>query len=211
MSLNTLFLIITIFLGVLLIVIGFFAFFDWRAWMIRRVGPDYRKGLAHIQLNGVWVYRASRLIYESPDAMTYARETDVDGQRMIVNDIVPNAIGFSYDEYTGMRVYRVQPGGCIGYSDDGNAPEVDYPAELISCHVLDRTVSNYAASVNAEGGFNWKPLIIGGIVLVAVVVFLFSSGLFNFSSPATPDTGQTANQTIEVNPNAPPEGVRPIE
>lgn len=204
MSIMTVFVIICIVLGVLIIVTGFLAFFDWRAFLIRRIGANYRKGLAHIQLNGVWVYRSSTLIYEGTDAMTYEREVKIGGHKAIVNDIVPNKIGFSYDEYTGERIYRVNPGGCIGYSDDGNAPAVDYPEELISVHVLDRSVSNYAASVNSEGGINWKPILIGGVIVIAVVVVLFMSGFFNFSGPATPGT---ENQTTTIEKTIPPGGI----
>lgn len=195
MSLMTVIWFLIGFLLLLIALFTFLAFFDWRAFMIRRVGPDYRKGLAHIEINGVWVYRESALIFEGTDAMTYSREVKVGGIKFFVNDIVPNELGFSYDEYTGARIYRVMPGGSIGYSDDGKAPAVDYPAELISVHVLDRTVSNYAASVNAGNEFNWKPLIIGGIVLIAVVVILFTTGIFKFPGSHQVTPAGTSNQT----------------
>lgn len=200
MSLNTIFMIITIVLVIILAITGFFAFFDWRAWVIRKVGPNKKKGLAHILEDGVWKYRESWLIFEGDDAMSYARQVKYDGFTVDVVDIVPNAIGFDYDEYTGERLYRVRPGGCIGYSDRGEAPAVDYPAELISTHVLDRTVSNYAASVNADDEFNWKPIIVGGIVLiVAALVVLFATGII--PSPLNPGAATpgpevtTSNQT----------------
>jgi hypothetical protein len=197
------FFIIIGFLLLLLAVIGVIAFVDWRALIVRRYGPDYRKGLAHIQVNGVWIYRASALIYEGADAMTYSRQVDIAGKPGYVEDIVPNAIGFSFDEYTGARMYRVQPGGCIGYSDDGNAPAVDYPAELISVHVLDRTASSYAASVNAESDFNWKPFVIAGIAAVIVIlVILFSTGTLKLPGMPAPGTEPPAQtQTVPATEN----------
>jgi len=178
MSIVTAFCLIVGFLVFLLIVIGLLAFIDWRTIIVRRYGSNYKKGLAHILYDGVWVYRESVLIFEGDDAMTYSREAVIDGQKVFVNDIIPNSIGFAYDEYTGARLYRVRPGGTIGYSDTGNAPAVDYPSELVSCHVLDRTVSNYASSVNAEaGGFNWKLLFYGAIAGVLLAGLLFFSGI----------------------------------
>jgi len=200
MSMPLFFIIIGV-LVFMLIVTGIIAFIDWRALIVRRFGPDYRKGLAHIQINGVWIYRESELIFEGDDAMTYSRQLTADGGKTYVEDIIPNKIGFSYDEYTGARLYRVEPGGCIGYSDDGAAPAVDYPAELISVHVLDRTASSYAASVNAESEFNWKPVLIGAADIIALVVILFSTGVIKLPGSAAPASPPAQTQTVPASEN----------
>lgn len=202
MNVMMLFWIIVSFLVFLLILIGLFAFIDWRALIIRKFGPSYKKGLAHIQIDDAWFYRESELVYQGDDAMTYSREVEIDGQKVIFNDIVPNAIGFSYDEYTGRRQYRVNPGGVIGYSDDGDAPAVDYPSALISCHVLDRTVSNYASSVNAESEFNWKLILYGaiaGAILIAVV--LYFGGILKI--PSTQPVNEEESKPTQTAPLQP--------
>lgn len=209
MSISTLLWLVTFALVFLLIVIGLIAFVDWRAIIVRRFGPDYKKGLAHIKVGGVWTYRESTLLWEGDDAMTYYRETLKDGKVVIVDDIVPNAIGYSYDEYTGRRQYRVQAGGTIATSDDGGVPVVDYPSELISVHVMDRTVSNYAASVNAEGGFNWKLLLIGAAVSFALIAFLLFTGIIKLpagNSPATTPAPATAPAPSTTPPVSGPVG-----
>jgi len=195
MTIYTVMIIVCVVLVLALIVFSVLAFWDWRGWMIRKVGADYRRGLAHIKANGVWTYRESKLIYEGSDAMSYIREVDIEGKKEIVTDVVPNGVGFSVDEYTGSRVYRVQPGGTVGYPDDGNAPAVDYPARLISTHVLGRTAVQFASSVTADNSFNWKPiLIIGVFVVIAAVVafFLFKPGI---ATPATSTPKQTETNT----------------
>lgn len=205
MNIWVVFFLIVGFLVLLLIGIGILAFVDWRAIIIRKFGPNYKKGLAHILYNGTWTYRESSLIFEGDDAMTYSREVIIDGQRTFVNDIVPNSIGFAYDEYTGARLYRVQPGGTIGFSDEGVAPAVDYPAELVSCHVLDRTVSNYASSVNAEaGGFPWKLLVFGAVAGVLIAGIFFFTGIIK--PPSTLPPSAPASQSAPASPTITPSG-----
>lgn len=182
MSITTLFIIVIAALIVILIIVGLIAFVDWRAIIVRHFGPDYKKGLAHIRIEGVWVYRESKLVYEGNDAMTYSRKI---GKDRYQDDIVPNAIGFRYDEYEGCRVYRVQPGGSVATSDDGEAPVTDYPSGLLSTHILDRTAVNYASSVNAEGGIDWKKvLIITGLAALVIVAILYFTGALKL--PGTP-------------------------
>lgn len=196
MNIYLVFALILGFLVIAVIVTGLLAFIDWRAVIVRRFGHDYKKGLAHILYKGTWVYRESTLVFEGDDAMSYLRETIIDGEKRYIADIVPNEIGFSYDEYTGARIYRVRPGGCIGYSDDGEAPDVDYPAELIAPHVLDRSVTNYALSINVKGGgFNWKLIIYGFIAGIIIVAAVFYTGILKppttAQEPAQPPTEQS--------------------
>lgn len=178
----------------------FFAFFDFRAWMIRRVGPDYRRGLAHIKVQNTWVYRESDLIYEGDTAMTYIRRVTIDGKKTFTEDIVPHSVGFTPDEYTGARVYRVQPGGSIATSDDGDPPKIDYPAKLLSHYILGRTAIEYAQTVKDGEGVNFRPLVIGAVVLVIVgIIVLFATGII--PSPLhqlKPATGTTANITQTI-------------
>jgi len=185
-------ILIIVIMGVLILTffaIGLIRLIDWRAFFVRRYGHDYKKGLAHIIVNGVGVYRQSTMIHEGTDAMTYQRQSVIASEKKYVYDIVPhkdkngNDIPMDYDEYTGYRLYRVEPGGSIGYPDRFNAPVVDYPEELISAHILDRTVIDYCASVNIDKEMNWKPLLIGGIVLIIVVI----AGLFLFGVIKAPD------------------------
>lgn len=162
---------------------------DWRSWLRKKYGNDYRKGLAHIKHGGEWGYWESQLVFEGDDADTYNRkQPDSDAE---VSDIVPKGIGYAYSE--GRRVYRVQPGGTIATSDDGEPPLTDYPSELISTHTLDRTVINYASSVNDLPQFPWKIVIIGALILIAIFGLLFMTGTIKLPGGAAP--AQTANVT----------------
>ena len=166
---------------------------DWRTFFVRRYGPDYKKGLAHIKYDGKWVYRNSELVYESPIAATYTRITDA-GE--IQDDIVPNKIGFSYDEYTGRRQYRVIPGGAVAFSDDGEAPAVNFPAGLISLDTLGKLAYDLATSVKTgPEPFNWKPFIIVGVVLILVVGGLFGFGVINIPNPGPAPAAMTPATT----------------
>lgn len=171
---------------------------DWRAFFLRRYGEDYTKGLAHINLNGKWLYRNSELIYESDLACTYAR---MDGKAgVIYDDIVPNAIGYDYDEYTGRRVYRAIPGAAVCTSDCGDAPAVNIPAALISTDTLGKVSVLIATSVQGMNKpFNWKPFIIVGLLIIALVGAGFASGIIKLPYPATAPVqtapASTANQT----------------
>lgn len=191
----TLFIVIGIlFIGNIGLII--FKAIDWQAIFVRKYGNNYKKGLAHILLGDVWIYRESSLYFVGDDAMSYSRVTNINGKDEITEDIVPNAIGFDYDEYTGARVYRIQPGGTIATSDRSDGPKVDYPARLISVHTLDRTVANYASSVNDEEPFNWKPVIIGVVTILVIAIIagtLIATGVIKL--PGVQPQQTTESQT----------------
>lgn len=193
-------------LGILVfavIIVGLMAFIDWRAFFVRRFGSNYKKGLAHINLDGAWLYRESNLFYEGDLAITYTRR-EKDGSRS--DDIVPHAIGFDYDEYSGARVYRVMPGGSIGFSDTHAGPVSDFPAALISAHVLGQTAEKLSTSVNSEEpGFNFKPYILVALGIILILAGLFLTGVIKLPSaplqtetPAAAPAPGTVPKIIEV-------------
>lgn len=207
MNIIAIFFIVIGLLFLALVALIIFAVIDWRGFFVRKFGPDISKGLAHIQLNGVWVYRESNLIYQGDDAISYVREVKTPDGPEYVTDIVPHKdskgqqIPIDYDEYTGARVYRVEPGGTIGLPDRGSPPAVDYPARLVSAHVLDRTAARYAASVSSETPMNWKPLIFGGIavvVIAGIILLLFINGVIKLpgTSQTTPDQPPAASDQV---------------
>ena len=204
MSLMAIFWVIASFLLIAIIVLITLAVWDWRAWMVRKVGHDYRRGLAHVKRGDTWVYRESWLYYAGNDAMSYARYVTHGKVKTCVFDIVPNKIGFAYDEYTGARVYRMQPGGVIASSDDGNAPSVDYPEKLISAHVLDRTSVDLALSVTTgETGTNWKMIV--GLAVILVVVGIAGFAIFQSMRPVPALPADNVTNPVPVQITTPAE------
>jgi len=198
-------LIVVIILGVVLFAIMTLLVIkgiDWRAFFVRRYGEDYRKGLAHINVNGKWLYRESELVYESDIACTYTRITAT-GE--MLDDIVPNEIGYDYDEYTGRRQYRVVPGAIVAYSDNGDAPAVNMPSALLSTETLGRIAYGLATSVNNGGNsLNWKLIIVIAAIIGFVFVGLFLSGVIkspgqNSTPVTTPAVTTPAPATASEN------------
>jgi len=187
-------IVLAVLFGITVIIAVIFAV-DWRAFFLRRFGEDYTKGLAHIKVEGKWLYRESELVYESDIACTYARLDEKSG--VICDDIVPHSIGFAYDEYTGRRVYKALPGAAVCYSDDGDAPPVNIPASLISTDTLGKIAVHLATSVKgARGPFNWKPLIFIGLILVILVGGALVTGVIKLPLPA-PHTAPAAPATSD--------------
>lgn len=187
---------------VLLIIFGV----DWRAVFVKKWANDYTVGLAHVQLNGEMVYRNSYLIYESPRACTYTRQLE-DGQ--YTDDIVPHEIGYSYDEYTGRRLYRAFPGGSVCVSDDAEKPAADFPAALIAVDTMGKISDKINKSVTMDApGFPWKAVLIILAVVIIGVAALFGTGIVKLpmpqqqqpgaTEPAQPNTGPAATTPARV-------------
>jgi len=193
MSVLTIVVIILAVLLFLAVIVGAIAVVDWRKFFIKRYGTNYKNGLAHIIKDGVSVYRDSSLLFVSDIAMTYVMN---DGGALS-DHIVPNKIGFTYDEYTGARLYRVAYGGTVAQSDEIGAPAVDFPSALISSHVLSATVHKLATSVNSDdAGFNIKPYVLAAVLVVAVVAVLFFTGVIKVpTGAAVPRTPPAQTQT----------------
>jgi hypothetical protein len=198
--------IFSIVIVVLIVALGVvitLAVWDWRAWLYRKYGNDYKKGLARIRVNGMLLYRDSALFFEDDAAMTYIRKSEpgYPTPSGFAFDTVPTArCGFIFEEGTGRRSYRVRPGGGIAWSDDPDAPAGDFPGELLSPHLLGRTAVNVATSVNAEGGMPWKTIII----IAAIIAVLGVAAFFMFKPGAAP--AKSPAQSSNVTQTAPSGG-----
>lgn len=195
-----------IILGILvlvLIVALVFAFWDWRKWLMRKFGPNYQHGLAHIKLGNIWVYRESELFWPGDDAMSYVRKLDTPGPdgKSFTTDILPNKIGFDYHEGTGRRVYRMQPGGTIATPDNTDAPVTDYPSELISVHIEDRTAAKYIQTVSGKKASNAGVWILG-ILLAAILI----GGAIYLLTNRAPAPAPSTPPPVTANATAPQSG-----
>jgi hypothetical protein len=189
-----------------LVVVVILTVWDWRAWLVRKYGPNYKHGLAHIEVNGVWLYRESELVHDSDIAATYLRKVKHDGADVFVGDIVPkrdaagNEIHYGYDEYSGRLTYRVRPGAVVACSDDGDAPATDFPSELLSPYLLDRNSTNFASSVNSEKTAPWGTIAVIAVIVIVLIVGLFATGVLKMpKNGAAP----TANVTAPAPATAP--------
>jgi hypothetical protein len=204
MSILTLLIVSAVVLFVLLVIVIVLAVWDWQAWLRRKFGNNYVHGLAHINFGGQWVYRESELWYKGDDAMSYIRKLDVPdvNGKNFTADIVPASIGFDYNQNTGRRVYRIQPGGTVATSDNTDHPVTDYPSELISVHIIDRTATKYIQTVSGKKASS------AGIIAIVVLFLLviIAGGIFittkNKPAPAQPPAA-TANATAPAGDPAP--------
>ena len=175
-----------------------FAVWDWRAWIRRKWGDDYKHGLARIKIGQKTISRPSELYYEGDEAITYARRLDepLPGGERFVFDIVKNEIGFDYTE-TGRRVYRIRPGDAFAQADDIERPSVNFPSGLLSVHVADRTIHKYGLTVSGNKSSH------SGLIIVVVLFVLLTVGGVIYMQNRTPGPAPvpTANTTqTQTNP-----------
>jgi hypothetical protein len=171
---------------------------DWRAFFQQRYGNDYRHGEAVKIINGVRTYYASEMWHEGSSAMSYWRQTKINGRTQVFDDVVPNpppGVPMQYDS-NGRRMYWLIPGNVICANAEKTSYQfTNYSPELMSSDMLDRTGVKFGTSVKDSGG-GPGILVIVGIVLVVAIAGIF---IFNAMRPhvvaTQPPAAATANVT----------------
>jgi hypothetical protein len=202
---STFFLVIGILLF-LMIAFGVWKIIDWREFFVKKYGENYHHGTAYVKVLNKWKFEYSELVYEGNDAKTYRRNTIIDGKAVKYYDIVPNSIGYDYSVSTGRRIYKIMDGKAVAFCGVDDKGVADYPAELVSMHVMDRTMIAYAKSVTADAVLSWKVILIAVIGIIAIVVCLKLTGVIKTSKPVT----TTGKPGVVQTTNSMPSGTTPL-
>jgi hypothetical protein len=185
-----------------------YTFVDWRSIFVKKYGFQYRRGLEWKKVRGQWLRFESVCTYEGKDAKTYYHEEKENEGLFKYYTIVPDSLGFDYDQWTGRRMYQVEAGLAVAYGGV-SAQTSNYPSELISRHVMGETAINLAKSVNGEDSkFPVKILIILGVVVIVAIVTLKLTGVIGGSSkPVVPaEPGATPSKVVPL----PANGTKPV-